>query len=562
VKTGESTTDRIRKKRPTVKSGPLIKTNYDMNKGTKYLEKTQGGLLFYSLKAVTDHIIEYGMVHGYVSTPVRNGFGDFYDEMRGVLTPTAEGIQTSHNGNYWKWTTCYIYDEIRGAFIAHKGVPTNFMPIAPYAPVCYTRINLDESIKDELRRELWEDWGRCRDEGTLKIFFWRDMRFDFVPTAIARAPLDLRSKLPTGEFYYAEDIGNSSDDWEKFREVVQNGVRIAADGSVRTGLAARMLDVNSPFARTSDTLLSIAGVPFITRGNLSCLKGAPKAGKSTINSVIVAVCESGVPYLNIEGRKLDVLFIDTEQSEEQSIYVAQRAKMMAGVNTLKNVQVQWLRMDPPKTRMKFIEEALDEYRPDLVLLDGVSDLATLGVNDAEEAQSIVTTLTMLCTEYRCAMLAVIHTNTSDDAGKARGHLGSELERKCESVLTLTKDSDTEIFTLAPAYMRGGNFPKFNFRMDARKIPYLTDDEPMPKSQKSKSGRPHRRAQTAEEILFHGMELGKEYTKQELEKIVTDGGRSDRSFRDALSKLMNSFAIVHHTSTDKYYLRETEAGGGA
>jgi hypothetical protein len=73
-----------------------------------------------------------------------------------------------------------------------------------------------------------------------------------------------------------------------------------------------------------------------------------------------------------------------------------------------------------------------------VFLDGVADFVH-DPNDPGEAFALVGELHRLAIEADCVIVAVLHENPgSADFGKTRGHLGSQLERKAETNLRLSK----------------------------------------------------------------------------------------------------------------------------
>ena len=76
-----------------------------------------------------------------------------------------------------------------------------------------------------------------------------------------------------------------------------------------------------------------------------------------------------------------------------------------------------------------------------VIIDGVADLV-LDVNDAEECNGIVAELHAQAIRYDCAILCVIHKNPGTE--KVRGHLGSQIERKAETNLSLEKEDEVTV----------------------------------------------------------------------------------------------------------------------
>jgi hypothetical protein len=76
-----------------------------------------------------------------------------------------------------------------------------------------------------------------------------------------------------------------------------------------------------------------------------------------------------------------------------------------------------------------------------VIIDGIADLV-VDVNDSKECNQIVAELHTLAIRYDCAIIAVIHKNPGSD--KVRGHLGSQIERKAETNLSLDKEDEVTI----------------------------------------------------------------------------------------------------------------------
>lgn len=82
-----------------------------------------------------------------------------------------------------------------------------------------------------------------------------------------------------------------------------------------------------------------------------------------------------------------------------------------------------------------------------LFIDGVADLV-FDVNDLKEACSLVTELHQLATETCCVIVTALHHNPGGE--KTRGHLGSQIERKSESVLVLRKDGEIVSISCKPA----------------------------------------------------------------------------------------------------------------
>ncbi|MBR3773299.1 MAG: hypothetical protein IKK86_02585, partial [Alistipes sp.] len=125
-----------------------------------------------------------------------------------------------------------------------------------------------------------------------------------------------------------------------------------------------------------------------------------------------------------------------------------------------------------------LRQAIEAWRPKLVVIDGIADLQ-YNTNDLEESERIVMELMALSSLYSCHILSVLHTNPNSD--KARGHVGSSLQRKAETVLYVHKVGERSV--VEPQFCRNEPFERFAFHIENpidEGIPVPTDmprDEP-------------------------------------------------------------------------------------
>ena len=110
--------------------------------------------------------------------------------------------------------------------------------------------------------------------------------------------------------------------------------------------------------------------------------------------------------------------------------------------------------------MQVVRYAIEYHKPKLVVIDGVSDLLT-NTNNLEESEALVSELLTLSTIYSCHIMCVLHTNPNSD--KARGHLGSTLMRKAETVIFVHRVGEMSL--VEPQYCRNMPFERFAFRVE-------------------------------------------------------------------------------------------------
>jgi hypothetical protein len=142
-----------------------------------------------------------------------------------------------------------------------------------------------------------------------------------------------------------------------------------------------------------------------------------------------------------------LLHFDTEQSPFDAWQVVARALRRARIED----QPKWLRSFCltgllPQECFAYVREGIalaKQNAPGLhsVHIDGVADLVH-DVNDSGECNDAVARLHGLAIEHNCPIICVLHFNP--DSAKARGHLGSQLERKAESNLRLDKEEEATV----------------------------------------------------------------------------------------------------------------------
>lgn len=222
-------------------------------------------------------------------------------------------------------------------------------------------------------------------------------------------------------------------------------------------------------------VIEMDGSTIASEGNISAIVGEAKSKKTFLCSAIVGDLirfSSDYSRFGIERNICQVLWVDTEQSELHARKVAQRIIKLTGspvVEEHPKFKMLTLRELDPKERKSMLYQAIEVYRPKLVVIDGISDLQ-FNTNDLEESEKIVTNLMAISTVCNCHIICVLHTNPGSD--KARGHTGSALQRKAETVLYVRKLGDVSI--VEPQFCRNEPFERFAFRVNDEGLPEPCD----------------------------------------------------------------------------------------
>lgn len=216
-----------------------------------------------------------------------------------------------------------------------------------------------------------------------------------------------------------------------------------------------------------------------THGNFSLVKGKAKSKKSFfINMAIAAAVSKGLLQNKLRSPLKDdfnqVLYFDTEQSKYHVQKAVKRICTQIGVGIPSNLNTYGLRKSSPSERLKLVEYAI-ENTPDLgfVVIDGIRDLIT-SINDEAESTNMASKLLKWTEVYNIHIIVVLHENPGGD--KARGHIGTELTHKAETVIALEVDkSNDNISTVTAGFCRNKSFKPFAFEITDDGLPKIIKD---------------------------------------------------------------------------------------
>ena len=220
-------------------------------------------------------------------------------------------------------------------------------------------------------------------------------------------------------------------------------------------------------------LLRLKGQPCFPRKDLTSIAGQAKSGKTNLIAMLLACCTRPAEdrhVLNmqrIQEAPLKVMWIDTEQSQKstQNILMHRIAKMLQEGKEEEGQPSDFpeelffvfnLRSALIEDRYDLLAEAVEAYKPDLVVIDNIRDLVK-DINDGVQAQTLIEGLMHMAEQYNCNITTVIHQNRSADNRGLRGWLGTELMNKVFEVFTcqkiLQKQGEKPVFCIEQTLTR-------------------------------------------------------------------------------------------------------------
>jgi hypothetical protein len=197
----------------------------------------------------------------------------------------------------------------------------------------------------------------------------------------------------------------------------------------------------------------------LSMGGIMSLCAKPGVGKSSLMEAFISShlnnnCDSLGINIHLTHKRDKILICDTERSIWEShkawTKLMKRASIEKGSKNDEKVIFANLKALSVNDKKSYIDNFLTKNKDiGLIVFDGASDFI-YNTNDLVESNKFIEWINTFDTDI--ALMFTIHTNPTDN--KPRGHLGSELCRKSESVL-LAKKSD-DIFEITTDFEDGKN----------------------------------------------------------------------------------------------------------
>lgn len=203
-------------------------------------------------------------------------------------------------------------------------------------------------------------------------------------------------------------------------------------------------------------LITVAGTKILPCGGMVTFIANPSHGKTTVCNAVAAgrlnpECDTLGFSLHTTKR---LVLMDTELPKDDLHASWRRMRRRARIDDEDVIDkskliYQSLRGLDIQAQRAHVLSVISDPGTGIVILDGIGDLLH-DVNSSEETSSIISELMAATYTHGCGLIVTIHdnpvANRSGVAGKARGHLGSELCRKSDSVLRIVKTDDQYMIT--------------------------------------------------------------------------------------------------------------------
>ena len=218
-----------------------------------------------------------------------------------------------------------------------------------------------------------------------------------------------------------------------------------------------------------DYLLSINGVGMFARKSLTCITGRAGQGKSQSLIPLIAAPLTQRELLGVTPLRpiRHILWTDTEQEAWSISEKANRMLRLMGKTDFsptpdKLTMLTTRQASGNQERLEVTKDAIEDINPDVVILDGITDMVQ-HLEDPDEAQQLVADWLKMIDEKDITLFVVIHQNEGGESNKLRAFVGSELMRKASNILQVSVKEGC--FEIEQTKSRSVPMPKYRIRID-------------------------------------------------------------------------------------------------
>ena len=267
-----------------------------------------------------------------------------------------------------------------------------------------------------------------------------------------------------------------------FEIIKSKQARLAQD--VETAVSKKLTPLEELMEHrvTPDTILQpleflfrMNGTECFPLSELVANTGKAKSGKTLFLSIVMACClkKNVLGLERISDNPIRVLWYDTEQSSQSTQHILVK-RIIPLAETDSHLDDQFFVFNVRgmgwEKRRELLAVAIKEFKPQLVIVDGIKDLIT-DINDSTQATLVIEDQLGLAQANNCCIVDVLHQNKSDADRNMRGWIGTELTNKGFEVWACSTVPQTDTFKVEQLMSRMKRCDKnLYYRLDDDMLP--------------------------------------------------------------------------------------------
>lgn len=297
-------------------------------------------------------------------------------------------------------------------------------------------------------------------------------------------------------------------------EAHRSAAEVQAEAKARAEEYLRLYEVTDAMGRINPVpVLLCRGSMLFTLGAISLVAGRAKGRKTFFTTMLEAAYLYGnyYTYSGMGGNRPErpLLHIDTEQAQYKVYDIRERMKRivsdeekMSDADFSGLYRILSMAGKDSREIKEVLKSLLHALNPGFVVVDVGTDLVG-DTNDNGQSSDIYRELLELAKDYNTHICIVAHTNPNDPTGKARGHFGSEGERRCECVFVVEPKGEYSKATIKMIRHKPIEPDSEYFYIDTDGLPKMFDG--VPDIPEGKEGRKYDELQGLFLSVFQGCE---------------------------------------------------------
>lgn len=297
-------------------------------------------------------------------------------------------------------------------------------------------------------------------------------------------------------------------------EAHRSAAEVQAEAKARAEEYLRLYEVTDAMGRINPVpVLLCRGSMLFTLGAISLVAGRAKGRKTFFTTMLEAAYLYGnyYTYSGMGGNRPErpLLHIDTEQAQYKVYDIRERMKRivsdeekMSDADFSRLYRILSMAGKDSREIKEVLKSLLHALNPGFVVVDVGTDLVG-DTNDNGQSSDIYRELLELAKDYNTHICIVAHTNPNDPTGKARGHFGSEGERRCECVFVVEPKGEYSKATIKMIRHKPIEPDSEYFYIDTDGLPKMFDG--VPDIPEGKEGRKYDELQGLFLSVFQGCE---------------------------------------------------------
>lgn len=184
--------------------------------------------------------------------------------------------------------------------------------------------------------------------------------------------------------------------------------------------------------------------PYMARGCMTLIEGAPGQGKSYLTMYLAALTSAGGKF-PFSDEKIDagrVLILNAE--DDPACILRPRLEKCDAVFSKDNIRFQTKFVPMNSQGIELLETEISSYRPDLVVIDPLLTYMLGDMHRYNEATTFMAEIDDLAREYGCCIVGVRHLTKADSGDALKRGIGSTgFAARARSVIQVGKAPDNE-----------------------------------------------------------------------------------------------------------------------